>query len=1327
MSDLPPADSSGTIAYESGARAEPGPPLDADRPAPEELPTVGLPAPTTPANGAANRVPGYEILGELGRGGMGVVYKARQVGLNRVVALKMILAGPHAAGQLLARFRAEAETIARLQHPNIVQIYEVGEHDGQPYFSLELVEGGILARRIGGTPQNPAAAAQLVEVLARAVAAAHEAGIVHRDLKPGNILLQPDARPAAPPGSSRSWGRSAVQAHTDFGTPKITDFGLAKDLSSTEIGHTHTGSILGTPSYMSPEQAQGDTKAIGPATDIYALGSIFYELLTGRPPFRADTPYNTIMQVIHGDPVPPSRLQPKLPRDLETICLKCLEKPPAKRYPSALHLADDLRRFLEGLPITARPAGLPERAVKWVRRRPTAAALIATLIVAGTVLTAGGIAAYVAVTRRATEAEAAHTQAAAAVELGRQRLVRLSVLNGARQLDADDLSGALLWFAEALRLDDADPARAAMHRKRLGTVLARSPRLQQVWAHEGKVNWAAFHPDGRRVLTAGADGFARVRDAATGRPASYPLEHGREVAFAPWVAGGRQVLTGGPDGFARLWDVADGRRVQTLGVGAAHARAVPHPDGRRVVLAARAGGIRFWSLETAKPDSPILPNGPVTDLVFSPDGSLLLAADADGNARLWDATSYAAVAVLKHRGAVNGAAFSPDGRLVATAGGDGTAQVWTARTGEPALARPLRHRGPVNAVAFSPDGRWLATASDDKSAQVWELASGQPVGPPLRHGSRVTHVAFSPDGRWVMTASDDNAVRVWDAASGQPLSPVLRHNGTPTMVSFSPDGRSVLTGSQDGLARLWALREPAVATANPARPPRAGSSQTVTSPDGSLIVTVGGDSAVRVRKASDREPVTPPLRHDGAVTAAAFSPDGTAVVSAGEDGVVQVWGVPDGRPRWATPPRHASRVFAVAFSPDGQRIATGSEDNTTLLLDADAGRLAAAPIRHDSGVFHVAFSAAGDTLFTASTDGTSRVWDAATGEPVTPPLPAWDGRPWRDTLPADARPAAELVALAEVMTGLRIDEAGGLEQLSPQALRNQWTRLKGDYPDDFRAPSAAETESWHLAQAQACEAAEQWFAAAWHLGRLVALRPDRADLGGRQARAFAEQGAWGPAADAATRAIALNPGDWQVWQQRGRARGELKQWDDAVADLNQAFALKDEPQRRSTLAALVHLAAGDREGYRRACAEALAQTGGSPDAATARWVAWASVLAPDAGTDPAAVVRFAERALSDSPNRVTGLTVLGAALYRAGQYDKAVERLREAAKSSADAPVTWLFLALAERRRGQTAAARQAYDNAVRAAQGAAPQTWQQREEWRVLSAEARGQFDSSK
>jgi cytochrome c peroxidase/tRNA A-37 threonylcarbamoyl transferase component Bud32 len=342
-------------------RATADDPTGADLKAPGDLPATLAAGRAATMKGPGGKdlpaIEGYAIECELGRGGMGVVYKARHLKLNRPVALKMVLGGPAADPQYCQRFHIEVQAVAQLQHPNIVQIFEVGEHNGQPYCSFEFLEGGDLDDKFQGKPQPADEAARLIETLARGIHAAHERGIVHRDLKPANVLLTRD------------------------GTPKISDFGLAKRLDA-DISQTQTGMIMGTPGYMAPEQATGRIRDIGPGTDIYALGAILYEVLTGRPPFVADTAWNVIQLVVTAEPCPPSRIHGKVPPDIEVICLKCLEKEPAQRYASAKDLAEDLRRFLDGGTIVARPVSRVTRSLRWSKRHPAMAGAVAVLVVA---------------------------------------------------------------------------------------------------------------------------------------------------------------------------------------------------------------------------------------------------------------------------------------------------------------------------------------------------------------------------------------------------------------------------------------------------------------------------------------------------------------------------------------------------------------------------------------------------------------------------------------------------------------------------------------------------------------------------------------------------------------------------------------------------------------------------------------------------------------------------------------------------------------------------------------------------------------------------------
>jgi serine/threonine-protein kinase len=441
-------------------------------------------------------VEGYEVLSELGRGGMGVVYKARQVRLKRLVALKLVLAGPHAGPAHLARFQLEAQAAARLQHPNVVQVYEIGEQDGRPYFSLEFVDGGSLAQKLAAGPLSGDEASRLLLTLARAIHFAHQRGVIHRDLKPANVLLTAD------------------------GTAKVADFGLAKQLD-TDAGQTQSGALLGTPSYMAPEQARGQVQSIGPATDVYALGAILYECLTGRPPFRGITVLDTLEQVQTQDPVPPSRLQPKLPRDLETICLKCLQKEQGRRYASAEALADDLGRFQNGDSIQARPTPAAERLLVWARRRPTLAALLAVILLA-VVSLVGGSLWYNALLQQAidhekasadearTQRERAEAHFAKAQEAVNRLLTRvgehrLADVPGMDQLRGELMQDALQFYQGFLREQD-DPAPAVRHE----TALAHM-RVGLIRHLLGQTDVARQHnAEARRMLQTLADEHPEV-------------------------------------------------------------------------------------------------------------------------------------------------------------------------------------------------------------------------------------------------------------------------------------------------------------------------------------------------------------------------------------------------------------------------------------------------------------------------------------------------------------------------------------------------------------------------------------------------------------------------------------------------------------------------------------------------------------------------------------------------------------------------------------------------------------------------------------------------
>jgi WD40 repeat protein len=956
---------------------------------------------------------------------MGVLYKARQVALNRVVALKMLLEGRRAGPEQQARFRTEYEALARLQHPNIVQIYEVGEVEGCPYFAQELVTGGTLAAALAGRPLPAQAAAKLVLVLARAIQHAHEHGVLHRDLKPANVLLAGPAKPQA-----AEEGKHPSSAACGLAVPKIADFGLARHLEGP--GLSATGSILGTPSYMAPEQASGVTHRLGPAVDVYALGATLYECLTGRPPFLGASPVDTVLLVLSADAVPPRSLQPGVPGDLETICLKCLHKEPARRYASAAELADDLARYLDGRPILARPVGPLERGLKWARRRPALAAFWGMTFLAALTVFAVVLGYNFRLERLYGEAERARQNEQAERERAEDRLVCSHLASTTRLLQQGDLFAALPVAVEALALAAGHPEREKMHRLRVGAIRARCPRLAFMGFHDGEVLYADLSPDGRTALSAGADGTARLWDVRTGQERVLPLRHAGPVVKAIFSPDGARALTAGGDGVAKLWDARTGALVRALPghTGGVTSVAIS-PDGARMASAGADGVVRLWGAEGSPTVAAAKHKGPVHHVAFSPDGRLLLTAGEDGIVWVVRASDGSAVAgPLAHPYPVQHASFDPEGKRIAVACGqrryDGLGEmvVWKVAGGEritkPGVARREcavsavfsgdGHRvllggvrgqvvvrdavsgeivlvilsaapeGAVTVASFSPDERRALAASLDGTVRLWNVPADTLAAPPLRHAGPVRHAAFSRDGRYVLSASADGSVRLWDLA---PLAPdqVFPHTGPVLHATFSPDGRLVATASAYAEAQVWEA-----ATALPAGPPLPhyfGSVLDVRfSPDGRRALTAGLDREARVW-AVEGGSLLRRLRHPGGVLRAIFSPDGSLIATASNDTKARLWG-PAGEV--GAPLAHGKGVVDVAFSPDGRLLLTrdAGGEARVLRVEKGGGRLA----WKRQGVEQAVFSPAGGLVLTAGPGPLACLYDLE-GKPARPPWRQW--------------------------------------------------------------------------------------------------------------------------------------------------------------------------------------------------------------------------------------------------------------------------------------------------------------------------------------------------
>jgi eukaryotic-like serine/threonine-protein kinase len=909
--------------------------------------------------GAAVRYFGdYEIEAELGRGGMGVVYRARQVSLNRPVALKMLRAGMLAGDADLRRFQNEAEAVALLDHSGIVPVYEVGEHNGQKYFSMKLVPGSNLAERLARYKEDPRAAATLVAEAAEAVHHAHMQGILHRDLKPANILVDP------------------------AGHPQVTDFGLAKRVHD-DIELTQSGAVLGTPGYMSPEQASGRRGTITTATDVYGLGAVLYALLTGSAPFTGDSVMETLTKVKEQPPVPPHKHNPRLPRDLDVICLKCLEKDPRRRYSSAQALADDLRSWLESRPIAARPVGAAERTFLFVRRKPVLAAAYGLTAAVIFLLGFGGTIAHLwraaegarADAVKARDGEKTQRLAAEAARDGEKSARdRLAAVEYGRTMEVAHQEWREGNVGATQSLIESTPPSLRGWEWRYVNRLCHADLLT-LRGHDGPLKSACFSPDGSRIVTGGWDNTAKVWDARTGA-SILSLKGHTGAVDASYSPDGSKIVTASWDTTAKVWNAATGVEVLALiGHGKLVTEASFSPDGSRIVTASNDQTARVWD---AKSGALILAlKGHTLGLhsaSFSPDGSRVLTASDDGTARIWNAGNGSEISNLKvHAGGVFSASYGPDGSRVITNDRAGTATIWDANTGAEILAL----KGEVGAVpvSFSPDGSHVLTV-DSNTARILDAATGVEILALRGHASSIQKASFSPDGSRIVTASDDGTAKVWDAGTRAEFRSLSGHSSGVQCASFNPDGSRILTAGWDNTPKVWDARTGALILSLKGHADACVGARF--SPNGSHIVTASNDKTAKVWETSTGGLVLTYYGHSAPLDDASFNPDGSHIVTASEDGAVKVW---DARTAAdvLTLKGHRTYASSASFSADGSRILTASHDATAKVWDAKTGEEILTLEGHGGWLTSASFSPDGSQIVTASYDQTARVWNAKSG------------------------------------------------------------------------------------------------------------------------------------------------------------------------------------------------------------------------------------------------------------------------------------------------------------------------------------------------------------